>query len=318
MRIMAPRLSCFQTALSAFSLTSLMVLTSCSSGGEGKTEPVNMSQFKEGSDRFSVMSSVGQPEGSVTHEGRHCDIYKLYTSGLGSGGKAAMTAAEVLTGIGTLGLAEAIWAPVKAGSKPNIHTVLFCYAQNEQLVDIYDKNPTNSSHPSHRIVNATLYAQPVVVQNGNSTQANTVQIIPNAISATITQPATVAGQTGTSEPAPIRAEPTAATGVLPTGVQVDHVVTDPVTGQQTIFEKAAQPKQSASAGNISLDSVSQEATNGLNQVKTGRAIINPDATADDLNSISSQKAVAANQAAIGPAAQVPSAPQNTAAAPTTP
>ncbi|MFT8371766.1 MAG: hypothetical protein ABF641_12080 [Acetobacter sp.] len=309
---MAHKLSYFHSALSVFSLTSLMVLTACSTGGEGKTEPVNMSQFKEGSDRFSVMSSVGQPEGSVTHEGRHCDIYKLYTSGLGSGGKAAMTAAEVLTGIGTLGLSEAIWAPVKAGTKPNIHTVLFCYAANEQLVDIYDKNPTNSSHPTHRVINAKLYATPIVVQSGTAMQSNTVQIIPNAVSTTVTQP--VVG----AEPAPIQAEPTDAAGVLPVGTQVDHVVTDPVTGQQTIFEKAAQPKQSASAGNISLDSVSQEATNGLNQVKTGRAVVNPNATADDLNSISSQKALAANQAAIGHAATVPALPQNAVATPAVP
>lgn len=289
--------------IGAVGAASLLALTSCSSGGEGKTEPVDMSQFKSGTDRFAVMSSVGQPEGSVTHDGHRCDIYKLYTKGLGSGGKAAMTAAEVLTGIGTLGLSEAIWAPIKAGTKPNIHTVLFCYAQNEQLVDIYDKNPTSSSQSDHRIVNAALYSAPVVVPAGAATQSSTVQIAPNELSATVTQPA--ATQPQSDEPPPIRAQ---ASSALPTGADVDHITTDPVTGQKTIFEKAAQPKKTEAAGSISLENVSQEATSGTKQVKVGRAIVDANATADDLNSISSQKAEAANKAAIGRAATVPATP----------
>ncbi|MFT9115362.1 MAG: hypothetical protein ABF443_14895 [Acetobacter malorum] len=69
-------------------------------------------------------------------------------------------------------------------------------------------------------------------------------------------------------------------------------------GAPIIYEKAVAPKAAEAAGAISLDNMAQEATTGLQQVQTGKAKVQADATADDLNSISSQKAVAANQAVL--------------------
>ncbi|WP_086652312.1 hypothetical protein [Acetobacter cibinongensis] len=182
------------TILCTVGCAALALLSGCTNtGSESKAQPVNLEQFTTGADRFAVMSTVGQPEGKLQHENRQCDIYKLYTSGFGVGGKAAVAAAEMLTGVSTFGLSEALWAPVKAGMNPNLHTVLFCYTQNEQLVDIYDKNPTSLSQAEHRIVNAQLYAASTVtpaaaVPNGK------VSLIPSQVSATVTKPA------GVSEP----------------------------------------------------------------------------------------------------------------------
>ena len=142
-----------------------LALSACGGSpvADGSTEPVDLAQFNESTDRFAVLGTLGEPAGSVTHEGRRCDIYKLYTSGLGAGGKAAVKAAEVLTSVATLGLAQLIWAPVRAGTRPRQHTVLMCYAANDALVEIFDKNPNDGSPPEVRIVNAKLYATPVAV-----------------------------------------------------------------------------------------------------------------------------------------------------------
>lgn len=180
--------------LSTVGCATLALLSGCTNtGSEGKAQPVNLEQFTTGADRFAVMSTVGQPEGQVQHDNRQCDIYKLYTSGFGVGGKAAVAAAEMLTGMSTFGLSEALWAPVKAGMNPNLHTVLFCYAKNEQLVDIYDKNPTSLSLAEHRIVNAQLYAASLVAPTG-ATQNSKAADIPGQVAAPVTKPA------GTSEP----------------------------------------------------------------------------------------------------------------------
>ena len=76
----------------------VLPLALCACGGspvaDGSTEPVDLAQFNESTDRFAVLGTLGEPAGSVTHEGRRCDIYKLYTSGLGAGGKAAVKPLE--------------------------------------------------------------------------------------------------------------------------------------------------------------------------------------------------------------------------------
>lgn len=146
---------------------SAFALQACGgSAEEGRSEPVDMSIFKQGSTQFDVTSSVGEPSGITQHDGRECDIYHLYTSGLSAGGKAGMKAAEILTSIATAGVAQIIWAPVNAGTRPNIHTVMFCYdPPSKKLVTIYDKNPTNSAKPTMTIIDKNLYMQPVTTQS---------------------------------------------------------------------------------------------------------------------------------------------------------
>ncbi|WP_061505565.1 hypothetical protein [Acetobacter malorum] len=296
-------------ASSVIALALMGGLAACSSGESGNTEPVNMGQFHAGDDRFNVISAVGQPMGTVKHLGRACDIYRLYTAGLSAGGRAGVKAAEVVTSIATLGLAQAVWAPVNAGSHPNQHTVLFCYASNNQLVEIYDKNPTNSRKPVVKVINKALYTTPAngSADEGASIDAEATSAMLPAASAT-----TAGGVTSVNPPAPADLAPAPITvqpeTLVPDGVKIDHVTTDPTTGQKTIYEKAATPASTDAAGNISLDNVSREAINGTDQVKTGQVVIPQNATADDLNSLSGQKAAQANKPALGAAAALTPTP----------
>lgn len=143
-------------------LASSLALTACGSSTPAP-EPVLLSQFNANTDRFDIVSTIGRAEGTIQKSGRPCDIYKIYTSGLTSGGRAAMKAGEVLTSVATLGLAQVIWAPVKAGTRPQLHTVLFCYGTTDKLVDIYDTDPTSSHEQDHMILNKKAYSQPVAL-----------------------------------------------------------------------------------------------------------------------------------------------------------
>ncbi|MBB2199842.1 hypothetical protein HLH44_20860 [Gluconacetobacter sp. 1c LMG 22058] len=145
-------------------LASTVLLLSGCGGSTPAPEPVLLSQFNANTDRFNVVSTVGKPDGAIQKDGRNCDIYRLYTTGLTSGGRAAVKAAEVLTSVATLGVAQIGWAIGKAGTRPQVHTVLFCFASNDKLVDIFDKDPTNTSVAVHRIVNREAYSAPIVTQ----------------------------------------------------------------------------------------------------------------------------------------------------------
>jgi len=117
-----------------------MLLGACSAGMEAhRPVPVNLSQFKPGESRLDVVSVVGAPEGQITQPAGPCDVYGLYTTGVGGFGKGVITAGEVLTDVATLGVAEIIWTPVQAGTQPKKHTVLFCYDHNEKLIGMTNK-----------------------------------------------------------------------------------------------------------------------------------------------------------------------------------
>ncbi|HEY1856160.1 hypothetical protein [Acidocella sp.] len=124
----------------AWTTLALLGLAGCSEGMEERRPvPVNISQFKPGENRINVVSVVGAPQGSLSDQGDTCDVYKLYTTGLGGFGKGVVTGAEALTDVGTLGLAELIWTPVQAGTQPVPHTVIFCYDKNDKLASITNK-----------------------------------------------------------------------------------------------------------------------------------------------------------------------------------
>jgi len=152
--------------MTSFGLIALLALSACGGGAEenARPDPVDLSQFKEGTTHFDVIGAVGQPQGSVTQTGRPYDIYKLYTSGLTSGAKAAMAFGEGITDVATLGIAEIGWSAVHAGTRPRIHTVLFGYDPNhEKLVDIYDKDPSRTEQSIHTIIDKKLYMTPIVL-----------------------------------------------------------------------------------------------------------------------------------------------------------
>ncbi|GBQ91329.1 hypothetical protein AA0535_2268 [Asaia krungthepensis NRIC 0535] len=174
-----------------------------------------------------------------------------------------MKAGEVLTSVATLGLAQVIWAPVKAGTRPQLHTVLFCYGRTDKLVDIYDTDPTSSHEQDHMILNQAAYSEPVALAVPTGPVQATTFLVPGAVAAT------------------------------PISVVTDApAVTAP--GVTVIQEKAVAPLPPAESGTISLDSVSREATDGRKTISTGKAAIAPDASSDDLNNISATKAATAN------------------------
>lgn len=267
----------FKGTSKALLSSSMFLLLAACGGGVPAPEPVLLSQFNQNTDRFGVVSTVGKPEGTIQKSGRPCDIYKIYTSGLTAGGRAAMKAGEVVTSVATLGLAQIVWAPVKAGTRPQQHTVLFCFGPDDKLVDIYDKDPTDSDGPDHLILNRTAYSKPVVVQPA----------VPSSPVEVAAQPEQAAVVTSPGAPAAIEA-------VAP----APGAPTKTADGAPIIYEKPVAPKAAADAGAISLDNMAQEATTGRAQVQTGAAKVGADASADDLNSISSDKAVAANRAAL--------------------
>ena len=105
----------------------LLGLTSCSIGMEAsRPVPVNLSQFKPGESRLDVVSTVGAPAGQITVSTGPCDVYQMYTTGLGGFGKGVITAGEVLTDLPTLGLAEILWSPAQGATRPVKHAVLVC------------------------------------------------------------------------------------------------------------------------------------------------------------------------------------------------
>ncbi|MBB2170346.1 hypothetical protein HLH36_18700 [Gluconacetobacter aggeris] len=253
---------------------SVFLLSGCG-GSTPAPEPVLLSQFSANTDRFTVVSAVGKPDGSIQKDGRNCDIYRLYTTGLTSGGRAAVKAAEVLTSVATLGVAQIGWAIGKAGTRPQVHTVLFCFASNDKLVDIYDKDPTNTSIAVHRIVNREAYSAPIVMQAASS-------------------PSTIA-EVAASPASPSSSDTGPTTDREGAGATV---TTDPSTGAEVIHEKPVAPRKAAEAGSISLGNVSQEATTGLAQVPTEKVVVKADATAEDLNDASARQSEAANKAAL--------------------
>ena len=278
-------------ALASGLLATTLALSACGGGpvAVGNTEPVDLGQLNESSDRFTVLSTLGEPAGSVTHEHRRCDIYKLYTSGLGAGGKAAVKAAEVLTSVATLGLAQIIWAPVRAGTRPKQHTVLMCYAANEGLVEIFDKNPNDDSPPEVRIVNEKLYSTPVAVA---ATKAVTQAEQPPISLA----PAT--GQAGSPvSTAPATPLPSEGAGPADAPAQGDTTGPETLAAGAAAAPQAATPMAAPAAGTISLDNVSREAVDGPNQVHPGRVIVPDHASADDLNTLSAMRSQRANAAA---------------------
>ncbi|MDN6042016.1 MAG: hypothetical protein L0I33_08415 [Acetobacter sp.] len=250
-----------KVSLCTLSALGLMVLPACVPTNEEAVAPLNVEQFKPGADRLSVMQVVGQPESTTRQAGRQCDTYQVYTKGLRAETPSALAGAAPSAGQKQQGQMDI---------QPTLHKLVFCYAANGVLSDIYDQNPTTSLQPVHRVFSVP-YQQ--------SSQAVTL---------TVAQ-------------------------AHPVKTQIDHVQRDPATGQIIIYQKAALPKPSAQAGSITLNTVSQEATNGRQQVETGQVQVSTRATADDLNAVSQQKAQAANQATFAQAAQAPwRTPANTA------
>ena len=140
-------------------LFSLSALTGCSSSLPiVHPDPVDLSQFNQSNTLFDVVGVVGEPQGSIVNLGETCEIYRIYTHGLNKAEKAGVAFAQGITDIGTLGIAQlVVWGPVHAAGAPRIHTVMFCFDKNTNLMDLYDKNPANDDPVRHLILNQAGY-----------------------------------------------------------------------------------------------------------------------------------------------------------------
>ena len=118
----------------------LFLLAGCSAYLEAtRPDPVNLQSFMVGmTNRIEVVGRLGNPTGSVMDNNQMCDIYKLYTTGPGTAGKAAIAAGEVAADVFTLGLAEVVTTPTEAATRNAQHTVLFCYSPDSTLGEIRD------------------------------------------------------------------------------------------------------------------------------------------------------------------------------------
>ncbi|GBR20385.1 hypothetical protein AA105894_2547 [Asaia spathodeae NBRC 105894] len=177
-----------------------------------------------------------------------------------------MKAGEILTSVASLGVAQFFWAPIKAGTRPQLHTVLFCYGTTDKLVDIYDTDPTSSHEQDHMILNKEAYSQPVVLAEPTGPVQATTPLVQAPVTATVPSVSNV--------------------------VSDAPAVTAP--GALVIHEKAVTPLAPAESGTISLDTVSREATDGRKTISTGKTAISAEASSDDLNNISAAKAATAN------------------------
>jgi hypothetical protein len=123
--------------LGLMTASGLAALTACSPVMESqRPDPVDLSQFKPGEQRFDVVKVVGTPMTSMKHDGQSCDIYQLYTHGPTAGGKAAIAFTEAVADVFTLGLAEAVSTPTEAATKNSKYPVTFCYDDSGKLISV--------------------------------------------------------------------------------------------------------------------------------------------------------------------------------------
>jgi hypothetical protein len=171
------------TRIAATICLGLLSLTACSVGMEAsRPEPVDISQFKAGMPRLDVVSKIGAPEGDVTAATGPCDVYQLYTTGLGAFGKGVVTGTEVLTDIGTLGLAEIIWSPAQAMTKQEKRTVLFCYDGAGDLVSM----TVNGNQRVGALPTSVPVAPAAAPVTGAAPITTSVSLVPAATSAPVT------------------------------------------------------------------------------------------------------------------------------------
>jgi hypothetical protein len=125
----------------AFVFMFALVLGACSTVMEyNRPEPVDLSQFITGERRLDVIKVLGPPLASVNDAGKSCDVYHLYTHGVGGAGKAGIIFAEGVADVFTLGLAEVVTTPTESATKSQLHPVTMCYGQDSLLVSVEESD----------------------------------------------------------------------------------------------------------------------------------------------------------------------------------
>src|SRR5215469_1224564 len=122
--------------LAAILLSSMLLFSACSVVMEAtRPDPVSLNQFAVGEDRNLIVEQLGAPVVAGVKEGADsCDLYKLYTRGPGTAGKAAIAVGEAAADVLTLGLTEVVLTPAEGVTRNSLHSVSFCYGPDNKLV----------------------------------------------------------------------------------------------------------------------------------------------------------------------------------------
>ena len=151
----------------------LCVLSGCSVYMEAtRPSPIDLGKFHPGDSRASVTDQLGAPVTSSTGAGgTSCDLYLLYITGYGYGGKVPLAVAEAAADVFTIGLAEIVLSPTESVTRNEKKQVWFCY-QNDALLSVTAQSasaspsPTATPTPSAESANgspaATLASTPVL------------------------------------------------------------------------------------------------------------------------------------------------------------
>jgi hypothetical protein len=94
---------------------------------ETRPDPTNLDQFQPGENRDEVLEKLGVPVTNADHDAMSCDLYQLYVTGYGQGGKVPIALVETAADVFTLGLAEVVSTPVEASTRNQKSPVWFCY-----------------------------------------------------------------------------------------------------------------------------------------------------------------------------------------------
>jgi hypothetical protein len=125
--------------LATVAIVAALMLGGCSTVMEAnRPDPVNLAQFSPGMRRVEVVGKLGPAESSVRDGSNNCDVYRLYTRGVGRVGKAGIIVGEAAADVFTLGLAEVVTTSGEAATKNKLHTVMMCYSTSEVLVSVSD------------------------------------------------------------------------------------------------------------------------------------------------------------------------------------
>ncbi len=126
-----------------------------------RPDPVDLHRYALGQRRIDIISKLGTPTGTVQDGLNSCDVYKLYTNGIGRAGKGAVILGEAAADFFTLGLAEVVTTPGEAMTKNKLHTVLACYSPDGTLASLTDEGksvmtmPVSSAMPSTQQIQAS-------------------------------------------------------------------------------------------------------------------------------------------------------------------
>ena len=219
-------------------LSLAVLVSSCSVYMEAtRPDPTDLSQFDRGQSRDSVIDKLGAPVSTIAESnGVSCDMYQLYTSGYGAGGKIPIAVAEGAADVFTLGLAEVILTPAEGVTKNQKHPIGFCY-RDQKLVRLSGENVpvfADSNPP----VTAGSHALPQEAAGGWAPEGG--------VASPAAEPsATIA--TASSAPVPAAADPSAAAAGSPAPSPAAAS-----TASVTTPAAAAQPSQTGAAATTAV------------------------------------------------------------------